>query len=216
MDSWIILRTSGKNTIDLADYLSRVGFHAWTPKRMSRRVLRAGRKDQRRIDVAAPIMPTFVFAQADRMDALDELSQEQRFPHPPFSLLRQGRRVPVISDRDVQGLKDAENASAKALRLVHEAENKEEAERLRIAAIRSEQARRKAERQAAAELRKALRSERRDFDKGESVIVDEPSFGGMTGIVQSSDGRQAIVVFGGSLAMKIEAWRLTRNGIQAA
>lgn len=36
-----------------------------------------------------------------------------------------------------------------------------------------------------------------------------PAFAGMMGVIEQSNGRSAVVSFGGSLVMTIEAWRLS-------
>ena len=50
---------------------------------------------------------------------------------------------------------------------------------------------------------------------GAEVMVNEVgALAGMTGIVQSSDGRSAVVSFGGWLTMKVEAWQLADDRVQ--
>jgi len=217
---WCILRTSGAQTLPLADYLVRVGIEAWTPRRTFRRVLQAGKKGERKIDVPAPILPTFVFARAAHLVALAKLAADSTFPHPAFSIFRhldrhgQGRH-PLVADGSVQGLRDAEAAAADTLRLQLEADTHEAAEAIRRAALKTERERVKAARMDEAERRRVLRAERGDFAPGQQVTVDDvPAFTGVTGVVESTDGRTAVVAFGGGLTIKIEAWQLAHDPVQ--
>lgn len=103
--SWIILRTAAPRTLRLADSLAEAGFTVWTPRQtISRRVPRS--KDKERREVETPIIPTFVFADAEHMDALRVLSRQPLHPHPPFSLMTyRGTKVPEIKDSEVHGLR---------------------------------------------------------------------------------------------------------------
>lgn len=223
---WCILRTSGGRTLKLADSLIEAGFEAWTPRRTFKRpkvgrcTLIDGRKPT--IEMEAPILPTFVFARASHLFNLEALASDPASPHPAFSIFRysdfrEANRIPLVSDSEVRGLQDAERAATEAIEAQRDAETREEAERFRIAAMNTERARIRALKMAERERLKMLRSERRDFSDGEGVVVDDvPAMSGMGGVVQSSDGRFAIVNFGGSLTMKIEAWQLSRDRVQAA
>jgi hypothetical protein len=56
---------------------------------------------------------------------------------------------------------------------------------------------------------KALKRERKDLPPATLVTVAEmPALDGMEGAVVSSDGKSAIVNFGGAVNWHIEAWRL--------
>ncbi len=218
---WCILRTSGPRTLAVAASLVAAGVEAWTPKRTFKRVKPGKLRDEhgRRftVEVDAAILPTFVFAREHHLRTLVALWKDPTSALPPFSVFQYGGRFPLVSDMDVAGLRDAEREAAEALEAQRNAETREEAERIRIAALRTAQARMKAQRMAEAERRKALRAERRDFAQGQSVVVDDtPALTGVTGVVVSSDGRTALVDFGGSLTMKIEAWRLAHDPVQAA
>ena len=218
---WCILRTGGPRTIALAHSLTEAGIDAWTPKRTYKRVKPGKvRDDQGRritVEMDAPILPTFVFAREIHLSLLARLANDPASAHPAFSVFRYGGRYPLVSDAEVIGLQEAEAEALEAIQAQRDAETREEAERIRIAALRTEQARMKARRMAEAERRKALRAERRDFRPGQGVKVDdEPALTGVTGVVVSSDGRTALVDFGGFLTMKIEAWRLAHDLVQAA
>jgi hypothetical protein len=218
---WCILRTAGTRTLALARALSAVGIEAWTPKRTFKRPKPGKVRDaygkRVTVEVDAPILPTFVFALEASLPRLQALSNDPASTLPAFSIFRHGGRFPLVSDRDVAGLRAAEEEANEMLRQLREAETRAEADRIRIAALRTEQARTKALRMAEAERRRALRAETRDFVNGQAVVVEDmPALTGMTGIVQNSDGRTAWVKFGGALTMKIEAWRLVPDSVQAA
>jgi hypothetical protein len=214
-DRWCILRTSGGRTLALADSLTKAGFEAWSPRKTLKRI-KAGvkpRLDGTRptIEVDAAILPTFVFARAKDLSVLAQVACADITPHPPFSIFRYGGRYPVIADASVIGLQDAERDATAVIEAIRAAETREEAERIRKAALKTERERIRAMRISEAERRKALRNERGTFDAGQHVTVEDmPSFTGVTGVVESSDGRSAVVVFGGMLVVTVEAWQLAR------
>lgn len=213
-DRWCILRTSPGRTLALATSLATAGFDVWTPTKVNRRTLAPGRKNERRIDIASPILPGFAFARAAHLTDLAVVAADDRLIHPPFSVFRHAGRIPLVADRDVRGLQDAERAATVALQSIHDAETREEAERIRIAAIKSENARVRATRAAEHERRQALRSERRSIQVGTAVVLaDAPSFAGMTGVVESTDGRTAVIAFGGALTMTVEAWQVSPTAV---
>jgi transcription antitermination factor NusG len=74
--------------------------------------------------------------------------------------------------------------------------------------------------QAASEKRTALRTQHQrskkhgmPFDAGQSIEVTTGPFTGLPGIVQESDGRQTLVLFGGNLRIKIETSILRADGV---
>lgn len=216
---WCILRTSGGRTLALAASLNAAGLEAWTPVRTFKRQKQGSRLrlDGRRItvEIDAPILPTFVFARAAHLLDLEAAASDPTNEHPPFSVFHHAGRIPLVADREVAGLQEAERAAAASIREQRYAETREEADRIRIAALKTERARMRALRAAEAEQRNMLRAERRDFAEGERVRVDDaPAMLGMSGVVISSDGRTAMVCFGGLLTMKIEAWQLSRDSVQ--
>ena len=102
--SWIILRTAAPRTLRLADSLAEAGFSVWTPRQtISRRIPRS--KDKERREVETPIIPTFVFADAEHKDALRTLAAQPLHAHPPFSLMTHRGGVPEIKDGEVHGLR---------------------------------------------------------------------------------------------------------------
>ena len=218
-DRWCILRTSGGRTLGLVTWLREVGITAWTPKKTFKRQKpgRCNYIDGKKptIEIDAPIMPTFVFATADAVAQLLELAADDDPLRPPFSVFTHTGRIPLVGGREIEGLRNAERDDAAALARLREAETREEADRLRIEALRTKRERTKALHVAEAEKRRLLRAERRDFDKGERVLVEEhAAFKGMSGEVLESYGKSAMVFFGGSLTMEIEAWQLARDPLE--
>jgi hypothetical protein len=203
---WIILRTSGGRTLQLAASLAQAGFDVWTPAETITRLVRHGRSKVKR-DIVGAILPTFVFARADRYPDLAGLASRQITAHPPFSIFRHGGHTPFIGDaamagvREIEGAREAERLAAiEAERVieVQAAERAHRAEKLRTEAAR----------------RKSRRSVRRDFAMGAAVTVSGmPALAGLSGQVVRSNGASALVFFGGSLTMEIEAWQLAARDV---
>jgi transcription antitermination factor NusG len=103
--SWIILRTSGRSTMRLAETLSCASIEAWTP--IETRTIRIPRANVRRT-VKLPIMPSYVFARANHLFDLIELSGNSVGTHPDFSVMHYHDRIPVIADHHLQGLRTIE------------------------------------------------------------------------------------------------------------
>lgn len=92
---------------------------------------------------------------------------------------------------------------------MRDAESHAEGEKIRIAAIKSEAARRRATKEMERQHRAVLRSTRKTFEPGTEVEVSEmPALAGVAGVVETSDGIHAWVRFG-SHSWKIEGWRLS-------
>ena len=206
---WIILRTSGGNTLPLMRSLRQAGFDAWTPAKTFRKTYRAKTiLGTREIEVEAPILTTFVFAREHDLAALAQLMVQQPSPHPAFSIFSVAAKVPVVRDAGIQGLRDEEQRMAEAIQEIRDAETHAEAERIRIAAIKSASARRRAERAQERERLNALRANRCAVEIGTDVqLVDAPAFAGVTGILEEVDGAFVRVRFGAS-SFKIEGWRV--------
>jgi len=207
---WCILRTSGGKTLDLATSLCAAGLEAWTPRRITKQPKRGVkiRKGERRpmVEVASPILPTFVFARGHLLPELATLVGAESREHPAFSIFHFAGRVPLVSDRDVAGLQEEERRAIELLERLRECETREERRRERIALMQTERAR-----------RKALRTIRADFTPGQQVVVRESSsMAGMTGVIESSNGTAAKVSFGGGFAWTIEAWQLSPFDVNSA
>lgn len=105
---WCILRTSGPRTLRLSQSLNAAGIEAWTPMQV---VSVRRPRSKERIEREAPIMPTFVFARADRLGDLMRILRLPVSAHPGFSIFRHAGRIPVIADRDIDSLRAAEDRS---------------------------------------------------------------------------------------------------------
>jgi hypothetical protein len=119
-DRWCILRMSGGATLSVVKSLTESGFRVWTP--VVAELKRAGphRKEVRR---PAPLVPSIVFAQADRLHDLVVLSQAPALTHrrfnretgrmemrgcPYFSVFRDQGHYPLIPDGQLEALRRAE------------------------------------------------------------------------------------------------------------
>lgn len=208
--TWCILRTSGGRTVPLARSLGASGFEVWTPVRTIRRPAPGqGRRlvmGQRRklIDVELAILPGFVFARSDQLHDLVRAAAAELSPHPSFSVFHQAGRVPVVRDASITGLRAAEKEARELRAAELEAETREEARRARAERMRTESNR-----------RKMLRRVTKDLPGRTEVTVEGMSaFDGLVGIVVEGRGATAVVQFGGSLRIEIEAWQLTPTLLQ--
>lgn len=163
--SWIILRTAAPRTLRLAKSLEEAGFRVWTPRQtISRRVPRS--KDKERREIETPIIPTFVFAEADQKDALRALVAQPLHQHPIFSLMTFRGGVPEIKDSEVHGLRIEER---------------------RMQAAADERARR-------ARVRTHARG--KAVPIGTTISLPTAAFTGMSGVVEESDGRFTVALVG--------------------
>lgn len=210
MTRWAILRTSGGQTLPLMRSLCEAGFDVWSPAKPIRRTIRAKTPTGTRlIDTEVPILPTFLFADERHLSALSDIAALSVSPHPAFSLFRYGGRIPIVGDAEVKGLREEEARTVAVLQAMRAAESHAEAEKIRIAAMQSETARRRATKELEQAQRAALRSTRRTFEPGTAVEVAEmPAMVGVAGVVEASDGVHAWVRFG-SHSWKIEGWRVS-------
>lgn len=119
-DRWCILRMAGASTMSVAQSLSDAGFEVWTPIETQRR--RAPRSKALK-DIVLPIMPGIVFANAVRLDDLIAMSRSPALTYkrwnsetkrmemhgcPHFSVFRYDGRFPLIADRQLDALRQAE------------------------------------------------------------------------------------------------------------
>lgn len=214
MTRWVILRTSGGQTLPLMRSLREAAFDVWSPARPIRRVLKAKTPTGKRlIDTEVPILPTFVFANEVELsklgDIVDDLANGRGCLHPAFSIFRYGGRIPIVGDAEVRGLREEEERTIAVLQAMRDAESHAEAEKIRIAAMQTETARRRATKELERAQRLALRSTRRTFEPGTAVeVADMPAMVGVAGVVEASDGIHAWVRFGAH-SWKIEGWRVS-------
>ncbi len=209
MSRWIILRTSGGQTLPLMRSLRGAGFDVWTPARTVRRSIPAKTLSGKRvIEQDAPILPTFVFAAERDLGALALAASREVSPHPGFRVFHHGGRVPLVGSSEITGLREEEAKEAAVIQSMRAAETHAEAERIRCAAIKSASARRRAEAALERDRRNALRAQRCTVEAGNAVeVIDMPAFAGVAGVLESVDGPYAMVRFGTS-SWKIEGWRL--------
>jgi len=100
---WIILRTMGRHTMRLAGSLAAAGFDVWTP--IETKTVTVPRLNVKR-EIRLPIMPSYVFARADRVVDLLELRPPA---HVDFSVMRHAdRMIPSISDDQLTALRRLE------------------------------------------------------------------------------------------------------------
>ena len=109
--NWIILRCAAASTVPLARSLERQGYEGqiWCPKMNCSD--RSGRSRSRK-QAEEPLLPTYVFAHADR---LSDLMEEQRSPvsnHAPFSVMTLHRRIALVRDRQLDALRLEEAKAA--------------------------------------------------------------------------------------------------------
>ncbi|MDB5733177.1 MAG: hypothetical protein JWQ03_3072 [Variovorax sp.] len=198
---WCILRTSGRRTLPLALFLNDAGIEAWSPARVIRRPAPGQRRrlvmGQRRvlIDVRVAVLPSFVFASADRLADIARLAS---VPQNEFTIFQFGGSVPVVSDASVTGLRAAEEDYAAQHQALCDAETRAKAQQDRAEMLRTDRAR-----------QKALRKVSKPLVSGDAVVVnDMPALSGVIGRVIQGNGTSALIDFGGSLTMTVDAWRL--------
>lgn len=233
MSRWIILRTSGAQTLRLAESLREAGQDAWSPARTLRRYMPAKTPTgQRLIETDAAILPTIVFVRAlegkverdaQLLTLTIEATREPR-QHPGFSIFsfmgRHGLKVvPFVADDQIRGLREEEAEQARLTQAMRDAESHAAAEAIRIAAIKSASAKRRAEQAAerkqraaaaaaARQERTALRAKPVEIEVGKAVeVAGVPALVGVVGFMEGVEGHYANVRFG-RLSWKIEGWQV--------
>lgn len=99
---WCVLRTSGARTLPLVRSLNAAGLEAWAPVETKRfRVPRTSRYVERE----APMLPTYVFARADRKADLLRASIDPGTQHPRFGLMRDHGDTVEIPDTGIASLR---------------------------------------------------------------------------------------------------------------
>lgn len=105
MRKWCVLRTSARSTMRLATSLDKDGFSVWTP--IEHRRIRIPRANVRR-EVTLPMMPSYVFADAEHLLDLLAITKLETSAHPSFSVMKRFDQIPVIADHDLEGLRTLE------------------------------------------------------------------------------------------------------------
>ena len=107
---WCVLRTSGRHTLRLAKSLADAGLEVWTP--IEEKTIRVPRMNVRR-PITLPIMPSYVFASAEHLVDLIQISDGMKpIGVPDFSLMRLGDNIPIIEDHLLNGLRTLEQKRA--------------------------------------------------------------------------------------------------------
>ncbi len=209
MARWIILRTSGGQTLPLMRSLRASGFDVWTPAKVLRRQVRAKTlAGTRTIEIEAPILPTFLFAREDHLVDLADQAKDPASAHPAFSIFHRAGRAPVVSNAQIAGLQAEEAREQAAIAAIRDAETYQEAQRIRMANAKTEAARRRAARAFELAQLREMRGKPLTFaPDAEVTVTDMPAMEGLTGIVEAVDGTKALVRFG-NRSWKIEGWRL--------
>jgi hypothetical protein len=180
---WCILRTSPGRTLALARSLSGAGIEAWTPQQT---LTRRRPRSHITFEIEVPIAPTFVFAREHSVAALLRIQSSPRQVHPAFSVFQHCGRIPLVSDKSIDGLREEELAMQEQVRLRLEA-----AERARLLGDRL--------------------SKRRVVPSGTKVAIASGCFAGMTGVVEGGNRKEACVNLGGNWLIKIETWRFAED-----
>ena len=111
---WCILRTGASRTLLLAASLEAAGFDVWSPVQTLTR--RRGRTRER-VEYAAPIMPTFVFARASQRYELASIAAQPFSEHPSFSIFRHLGAIPTIGDTEIAEARRIEERGKRAARM---------------------------------------------------------------------------------------------------
>ena len=94
--------------------LEAAGFDVWSPMQMLTRRRGPARA---RVEYAAPIMPTFVFARADRRHDLAQISAQPFSDHPGFSVFRYLGAIPTIADAEIAEARRIEERGKRAAKM---------------------------------------------------------------------------------------------------
>jgi len=113
-NDWCILRTGASRTLPLVASLQAAGFDVWSPVQT---LTRSRGRARERVEYAAPIMPTFVFARADRRDNLARLAALPFSGHPGFSVFRYLGAIPTISDAEIAEARRIEERGKRAAKM---------------------------------------------------------------------------------------------------
>ena len=103
---WCILRTAAPRTLALAAALVEAGYDVWTPSQMQKRRALRGKKKTAEIEV--PLMPTFVFVRANRIEDLALALRLPICPYPAFSIFRFLGDVPRVANAEIERLRTEE------------------------------------------------------------------------------------------------------------
>lgn len=111
---WCILRTGASRTLPLVASLESAGFDVWSPVQT---LIRRRGPARERVEYAAPIMPTFVFARADRRHELAHLAAQPFSNHPGFSVFRYLGAIPTIGEAEIAEARRIEERGNRATKM---------------------------------------------------------------------------------------------------
>lgn len=102
-DSWIILRTAGRNTLKLAESLTEDGLDCWVPVIV---------QEVKKRDVRLPMLAGFVFAKARNLYELLDMAnmpvkkrRGSKPAHADFSVFHFNDAIPIVADRELNALR---------------------------------------------------------------------------------------------------------------
>lgn len=104
-----ILRTRGSSTLRLARSLDAAGYEVWTPTEIQDR---RKRHSSAKSEIIVAVMPTYVFAAADRLTDLLIEADSDISGHPSFSVFKYHDRFPLIADEELNSLRAIERKAA--------------------------------------------------------------------------------------------------------
>ena len=105
LGSWFICRMANVDTVKTYRALQANGFEVWTP--IERKVRRTPRK-RVPYDSEAALLPSYVFAKVDHLDAILSLAIRPNRDIPQFSVFHHRNGVPLIADSELHCLRTEE------------------------------------------------------------------------------------------------------------
>lgn len=97
---WVVLRCANASTLRLAESLNAAGIEAWSPVDVSM----TGKDTEAR----SPLLPSFVFALAEHLAELFDLSNSWNSPHPGFWIMRPFGNIAFVSESQLAPLRNIE------------------------------------------------------------------------------------------------------------
>jgi transcription antitermination factor NusG len=177
-DRWLILRCANCKTLELAASLCNAGFEAWAP---AETIVLKPRRGNKRVEVRQPLMASFVFARADRLTDLLNLSHSPTLNyriwdsgqrrmvtrgHPYFRVFRLFGEFRFVPDAHLAGLRKLD-------------------------------------------LQRRPKGKARPFAPGSQVRITEGGFEGLVGVVEECRGDYATVTIDDwGISPKVATWLL--------
>jgi transcription antitermination factor NusG len=184
-ERWCILRTHGGRTLPLARSLADAGILAWTPVEHVRRRIPRSREKEREFR-PVPYLPTYVFAPAADLGELRRLEVAEESGHPAFSIFRHYGASVLVPEAEIASLRQREAESRRRMEQSLDAQERHG---------------------------RPLRERAVPYARGSEVAVEEGAFAGLSGIVEESDGRHTLLLFGTHLRVTIETSTLRGNAV---